>query len=110
MSALRTVAKLSQVGPGEIVPVTVDGRDIVLYRDGDTIYAAQRQCLHQGADLADGIVSRGFLVCAVHGWRYHCATGVHEMSPENCLVTYRVHVEGDDIQIDPTPRRHGVQR
>ena len=77
-----------------------------MYRDADQVYAAQRRCLHQGADLADGIVSRGFLVCAQHGWRYHCATGLHELSPETCLVTYRVRVVGDDIQVDPTPLRH----
>ena len=105
-----TVAKVSQVGKGQILPVTVGDREIVVYRDGEKFYAAQRRCLHQGADLAEGIVSRGFLVCALHGWRYHCATGVHEMSPENCLVTYRVHIDGDDIQIDPTPRRHSGQR
>jgi nitrite reductase/ring-hydroxylating ferredoxin subunit len=105
VSQFTTVARVADLAPGDIVPVTLGGRQIIVYRDGDAFYAAQRRCLHQGADLAEGIVSRGFLVCAVHGWRYHCATGVHELSAANCLVTYRVRVEGDEVQVDPTPMR-----
>jgi hypothetical protein len=33
------------------------------------------------------------------------ATGVHEISPETCLVTYAVRIQDDDVLVDPTPRR-----
>ncbi len=105
MSEFTKVATLSDLPPGAILPVTVGGRDMIVYRDGEHVYASQRRCLHQGADLADGILARGFLVCAQHGWRFHAATGVHDMSPMNCLITYRVQVDGDDVLIDPTPIR-----
>jgi len=98
-----TVAQIGQLAPGDILAIEVAGRAIVLYRDGDHYFAAQRRCLHQGGDLADGIVSRGHLVCPVHGWRFHVATGALAASPETCLATYAVRVTGTEIQIDPTP-------
>lgn len=101
------VASASEIREGDIVPVTVAGVDMILYRNQGAVYAAQRRCLHQGADLSDGILSGGFIVCAQHGWRFHADTGVHEMAAENCLATFAVRVEGDDLFVDPTPIRRG---
>lgn len=101
----RAVASVSQLDTGNIVPVVVDGIEMILYRFGDQYFAAQRRCLHQGADLAEGLLLRGAIVCAQHGWRFDAATGVQETSPENCLVTYKVRIEGDSVLVDPTPMR-----
>jgi nitrite reductase/ring-hydroxylating ferredoxin subunit len=98
------VASRGDLAPGEVRAIEVEGRAMVLARDGDAYYATQRACLHQGGDLADGIVSRGLLICPVHGWKFAVATGVHEISPETFLVTYAVRIEGDDVLVDPTPR------
>ena len=101
----HVVAKKSDLGPGEVKAIEVEGRAMALVRDGDAYFATQRACLHQGGDLSEGIVSRGFLICPVHGWKFRVATGVHEISPETCLVTYAVRIEGEDVMVDPTPRR-----
>jgi nitrite reductase/ring-hydroxylating ferredoxin subunit len=99
------VARASELAQGQLKPVVVDGIEMIVYRVGARVCAAQRRCLHQGADLADGLLSRGAIVCALHGWRFDAETGVHEMSSENCLVTYRAWIEGDEIMIDTTPIR-----
>src|SRR5262249_41481030 len=99
------VARASELAPGDVRAVEIDGRALVLVRDGDRIFATQRTCLHQGGDLSEGIVSRGFLICPVHGWKFEVATGKHELSPETCLATYAVRIEGDDVWVDSTPRR-----
>jgi nitrite reductase/ring-hydroxylating ferredoxin subunit len=91
----------------DIVPVTVDGVELVLYRSGDAVRACQRYCPHQRADLSEGLVSRGFLICSAHGWRFDADTGVHEISPQTCLATYAVQIQGDEIHVDPTPIRNG---
>jgi nitrite reductase/ring-hydroxylating ferredoxin subunit len=104
----HTVARTSELGTHDILPVKVGAVEMILYRVEGEVFAAQRRCLHQGADLAEGIVSRGFLVCASHGWRFGARTGIHEVSPETCLATYAVRVVDDEIQVDPTPIRRGA--
>lgn len=120
--AYVTVLRTDELAPGTIVPVEVAGRPLIIYRVGERYFAAQRRCIHQGADLAVGRLVRtgagsdsgendsggekicDFLVCPLHGWRFHVETGAHERSPETCLRTYAVEVTGDEIRVDPTPR------
>lgn len=98
------VAKLGDVQPGDVIGVEVRGARLALGRDGERYFAVQRQCMHQGGDLADGIVSRGHVVCPHHGWRYSTATGCHDRASDMCLAMYAVRVSGDDIEIGPVPQ------
>ncbi len=97
------VAKLADLKAGDVIAVEVEGIEMVLGRDGNRLFAMQRRCVHRGGDLADGIVARGHLVCANHGWRFSTATGRHDQASDVCLVTYSVRVNGDAIEIDPNP-------
>jgi nitrite reductase/ring-hydroxylating ferredoxin subunit len=100
-----TVATVGQLAHGDLIAVEIEGRRLVLGRDRERYFATQRTCLHQGGDLVEGLVSRGHLICPVHGWRFDVGSGRLDGSPETCLATYAVRVVGDAIQIDPTPRR-----
>jgi nitrite reductase (NADH) small subunit len=101
----HAVAKIGDVRPGDVIAVTVDGIEMVLGLDGDHYFALQRRCVHRGGDLADGIVARGHVVCANHGWRFSTATGRHDEASDVCLVSYAVRVTDGAIEIDPTPRK-----
>jgi len=100
----RVVARVGDVQPNDVIAVSVDGVDMVLGRDGDRYFAAQRRCVHLGGDLAEGVVSRGHLICPQHAWRFSIATGRHPEASQYCLVTYAVRVVGDQIEIDPCPQ------
>ena len=100
----KAVAKVGDVRAGDVIAVEVEGIQMVLGLDGERYFALQRQCVHRGGDLADGIVSRGHVVCANHGWRFSTATGRHDEASDVCLVSYAVRVVGETIEIDPTPR------
>jgi nitrite reductase/ring-hydroxylating ferredoxin subunit len=104
----QRAAKLSDLVDDDILAVEVAGVEMVIYRHGDAIRACQRYCPHQRSDLTEGLVSRGFLICSAHGWRFDADSGVHELSPETCLATYQTMVEGQDILINPTPIRNGA--
>ncbi|HEY4240601.1 MAG TPA: Rieske (2Fe-2S) protein [Kofleriaceae bacterium] len=97
----RPVARVNELRPGDVVAVSIDGLELALGLDGDHYFATQRRCLHRGGDLADGIVSRGHLVCPHHGWRFSTATGCAADASEFCLVTYPVRVVEEQIEIDP---------
>src|SRR5258708_26818192 len=98
------VAKLADLKAGELMAVEADGVEMVLGRDGNRLFAVQRRCAHQGGDLADGIIARGHVVCANHGWRFSTATGRHDEASDVCLVTYAVRVTGEQVEVDPSPR------
>ena len=100
----HAVARASDLRSGDVIPIEVDGVQMVLGRDGDRYFAAQRWCVHSGGDLSLGIVARGHLVCANHGWRFSTATGRHDEASDVCLATFAVRVTGEQIEVDPTPR------
>jgi nitrite reductase (NADH) small subunit len=97
----RPVARVGDVKPNDVIAVVVDGVEMVLGRDGDRYFAAQRWCLHRGGDLAEGIVSRGHLICPQHAWRFSTLTGCNAEAPQYCLATYAVRVADGWIEIDP---------
>ncbi len=103
MAFVDSGASVGDVPDADSVPVTVAGRQLLLFRLNDQIHATQRRCLHQGADLSDGIVAAGHVICAVHGWRFDIRTGVHADSPYNCLRTYPVEVRDGRVYVNPTP-------
>lgn len=94
---------MADVRAGDVIAVEVDGIEMVLGRDGDRFFAAQRRCIHRGGDLAEGIVSRGHLICPNHAWRFSTETGRHAEASEYCLVTYPVRVVGGELHVDPHP-------
>lgn len=54
-----------------IVPVTLMGEDLVLFRDENGVYSLMdRHCPHRGADLCYGRLEDGGLRCAFHGWLF----------------------------------------
>lgn len=100
------VANVGDVQPGDVLAVSVAGSEIVIGIDGDRYFALQRRCVHRGGDLAEGIVARGHVVCANHGWRFSTASGQHDTAVDICLVTYPIRITGTVIEVDPTPSSH----
>lgn len=96
----HAVAKVGDVRAGDVIAIAVDGRELVLGRDGDRYFAAQRRCPHRNGDLADGIVSRGFVICPQHAWRFSTTSGQTPEPSEYCLATYPVRVVDDRIEVE----------
>ncbi len=89
----------------KIQPVRAFDRDWVVSRDAcGRAQVLARYCAHMGADLANGSLERGILVCPLHGWRYaaqgRCVDvpSIHapEQLPDVCL------------QALPTQERYGI--
>ncbi|CAN5703741.1 hypothetical protein BH11MYX2_BH11MYX2_23260 [soil metagenome] len=105
--AFYPVARVGDVRAGDVLAVDVAGVELVLGLDGDRYFATQRRCIHRGGDLAEGIVSRGNLICPNHGWRFSTATGCQPEASEYCLAVHAVRIVEDRIEIDsePQPRK-----
>lgn len=95
-----TVAKRADLPPGQIKGVKVGKLEIALYNlDGD-IYATDNVCSHAYAQLSDGFLDKGTIVCPLHAGCFDVKTGKAVEAPaEEDIKTYPARVAGDDIQV-----------
>lgn len=106
----RPVARVADVQPGDPLAVAVDGLELVVGIDAGRYFATQRRCPHRGGDFVEGIISRGHLICPVHGWAFTTTTGTMPGASPLCLTMYAVRVVGDQLEVDPTPLPRPVAR
>ena len=100
VDGFEAVAKVSDLADGGLVAVrTADGREICLYRTGDTIGALDNMCTHAEFAMSDGqlygpTAGSGCMVeCVWHGARYDCRTGAVLRGPAtDPLPVYPVRV------------------
>ena len=90
--------------------VTLGETRILLVRTADggdgspDIFALEAECPHAKAPLDKGIVCNGKLVCPFHTGTFSLETGaVLEPPPLRGLKRYRVHLDGENVMVDPEP-------
>lgn len=94
------VAKVSDVKPGQLKTLVVEGHRVLIANWEGTYFATQDVCTHDGGPLGDGELVDGEVECPRHGGRFDLRTGaVTALPPMFPIKTYPVHVEGDDIQV-----------
>ena len=94
------VAARAAFAAGPIVPVRVAGHALLLVLDEDRVFAVERACPHEGADLAGGRCAGRRLFCPHHQASFALADGA--VSPGwsfRRLRTYPVRLVGDEIWV-----------
>jgi len=94
---LIKVASLSEVPPDSVIEVSVGETLYAICNVGGEISALSGICLHQGGPLGQGNLADGRVVCPWHAWEFDCRTGENSFDPEQCVATYSVQVQGDNI-------------
>jgi toluene monooxygenase system ferredoxin subunit len=94
------VASCDDLWEGEMLPVTVNGEEVLLvYGFGKQLRAYQSRCPHQRIPLLEGEFDGKTIICRAHLWQFDAASG-KGINPENCqLTTYAVKIEKDLIYI-----------
>lgn len=101
MAELVTVAKTSELGPGQAKAVQVKDRTVALFNVGGTYYAIDDTCTHAGGPLSEGSVGGTAVTCPWHGAQFDLPSGKALTPPAPEGVTrYPVRVEGDDIKLE----------
>jgi phenylpropionate dioxygenase-like ring-hydroxylating dioxygenase large terminal subunit len=72
----------SSIKRGDLRPVRLLGRDLVLWRGADGVHAWEDLCVHRGAKLSLGHLRDACLVCPYHHWHYD-ATGKCVLIPSH---------------------------
>ena len=99
------VADDSSVGEGQLIPIDVEGREIVLLRYRGRLHAIDRRCYHMMGDLSKGELRDGELTCPRCGSVFNVETGKNLLGPRLGSVrmhgrderAHEVKVEGGEI-------------
>jgi nitrite reductase/ring-hydroxylating ferredoxin subunit len=97
------VLDVAAVPARQLVLVTVDGQDAIVYRDGDEILAVGNECPHQGGNLCDGWVEGEIVTCPLHGWEVDLRSGACMTVPGERVARYAVTVEAGAVFLEPAP-------
>ncbi|MBI3087898.1 MAG: non-heme iron oxygenase ferredoxin subunit [Candidatus Omnitrophica bacterium] len=101
MAELITVAKASDVGPGQAKTVEVNGTPVALFNIGGTFYAIDDTCTHVGGPLSEGELQGTAVTCPWHGAQFDVTSG-RALTPPAAegVKRYPVRVEGDEIKLE----------
>jgi nitrite reductase/ring-hydroxylating ferredoxin subunit len=115
---LIEVGRFDDLVEGVPVSVRVEGREIVLVRWQEQVYAARNICPHQSRALVDGHVHRGvacgdyfgemeideaappIIACPWHSWRFDLRTGRCGVDPRLRVRTYTTAISDGRVMLD----------
>ena len=97
----RKVARASEIPPGEVAVVEVDGRSIALGHTSDGRWGAiDNVCTHDGGTLGEGELDESGVECPRHGGRFDLFTGrVLALPPVKAVAAYETRVDGDVVEV-----------
>jgi nitrite reductase/ring-hydroxylating ferredoxin subunit/uncharacterized membrane protein len=72
---------LAEIPQGQPVKAKAGTQNVVVVRDGETIFALHEQCAHAGGPLSEGRIVDGCIECPWHASRYELATGRRRSGP-----------------------------
>jgi naphthalene 1,2-dioxygenase system ferredoxin subunit len=97
-SSWTDAASLSDVPSDAGLGVGVAGRDIALFRVGESVYAIDNLCTHDFATLCDGFLEGHEIECPLHQARFDLRTGAATCAPAvDAVKTYPVRIEGGRV-------------
>lgn len=108
-------SELTWVDVGSVSDFLVDqakevlaGQDVIaVFRDGDSFYALDGLCAHQGGPIAKGALSKTdagktCVTCPWHGWQYELATGIQTVNRQPLQRTFPVREIEGRVQVQVT--------
>lgn len=94
------VALANELPPGKMRRIKLGARRILLANVAGRFYAADDTCTHEDASLSAGCLDGEWVKCPLHGSRFNVRTGeVVDEPAEVDLITYPVHIDGNDVCI-----------
>ncbi len=96
-----SVAKVSGIPVGQVKPVEVGGKRLLICHTEGGFYAIDDTCTHDDGPLGDGWLDGTAIECPRHGARFDVTTGKVLCLPAAVPVNaYPVKVEGDEVKVN----------
>jgi nitrite reductase/ring-hydroxylating ferredoxin subunit len=96
------VGKTTDIPPGEMIKVSIDGRDILVANIDNNFCATDDSCTHSGSSLSEGKLDGCVITCGWHAAEFDCKTGKLVKFPAKIrdLASYNVTVESENIFVE----------
>ncbi len=96
------VGKASDIPPGKMIKISVDGKEILVVNSDGNYYAMDDTCTHSGASLTEGQFLDSIVTCGWHGAQFDCKNGKLVKFPAkiNNLKSYNVVLESDEVFVE----------
>ena len=96
-----TAANISEIPIGQVKPVQLQGKLLLVCHTAEGFYAIDDTCTHDDGPLGDGWLDGNAIECPRHGARFDVATGKVLCLPAAVPINaYRVKVEGDEVKVN----------
>lgn len=94
--------KTSEILPGNMIKVSIDGRDILVANIDGKYYATDDSCTHSGSSLSEGELDGCTITCGWHAAQFDCKNGKLIKFPTKIrdLTSYIVSVESDNVFVE----------
>ncbi len=99
------VLKEGAMKDGDLFKVQVEGREVLIIRDGNSYYATSHLCTHEDYDLSEGFMDDHQLICPNHFATFNPKDGSVISPPEGAgdispLKSYKTKVENGEIMVE----------
>jgi nitrite reductase (NADH) small subunit len=98
--AFVCVAKATNIAPGQIREIQLQGTTIAVANVGGQFHAISNTCLHRGGPLGQGSLQGNVVTCPWHGWSFDVTSGRVSGSQTAGVACYPVELRGGDVYVD----------
>ena len=97
-----SVGKASDIAPGKMIKVSIEGKEVLVVNSNGNFYAIDDTCTHSGASLSEGQLDGDIVTCGWHGAQFDCKSGNLAKFPAkiNNLKSYNVVLESDEVFVE----------
>ncbi|MCL5783387.1 MAG: Rieske (2Fe-2S) protein [Candidatus Thermoplasmatota archaeon] len=90
---------------GDLYKANIEGKEILIIKDGGSYYATSLYCTHEEYDLSEGFVDDHQLICPNHFATFNPGDGSVISPPESAgdidpLSSYSVKVEKGEVLVE----------
>ena len=93
------IGSASEVPEGGSIVVTVNQKDVAVFKTNGQFFAIDDLCPHMGASLSGGHVEGDIVTCPWHAWRFRLTDGAWADNPRIKIGCYPVRVEDGVVQL-----------
>jgi NAD(P)H-dependent nitrite reductase small subunit len=77
----------------------IEDNDIAVFRIEEEVFALSNRCPHQqAAQIFEGFIEDGCVVCPSHGWMFDIRTG-KTLTGSNGLISYETKIINNEVYI-----------